>query len=279
VRWARETIATRIGYHRAMFIFPYRDDNPHDIVPIVNWLLIGACVLVFLWQVSLPPGAEQNAVYGLGMIPAVLFGYAALDSELVLVPAWASVVTSMFMHGSLLHLIGNMLYLWIFGDNIEASLGRFRYLAFYLLCGVAAAMTQALQDPQSEIPMVGASGAIAGVLGAYLLLHPRANVRVLFVFFIIFRTINVPAAIVLGTWFALQLWQGATVATEQGGVAFWAHIGGFVTGIVLVLLLRRRGVPLFGGRRTPPFAVTQPPIVHRRGSVPEVRSGNWTLRR
>lgn len=259
-----------------MFIFPYRDDNPHDTVPIVTWLLIGACVCVFLWQTSLAERAEEAAVLGLGFIPAVLFGSAELDRDLVIVPAWASIFTSMFMHGGWLHLIGNMVYLWIFGDNVEASLGRVRYLAFYLLCGVAAALSQALPDTSSTIPMVGASGAIAGVLGGYLLLHPRANVRVLFIFFIIFRTINVPAMIVLGAWFAMQLWQGATVASDQGGVAFWAHVGGFVAGVVLVPLMKKRGVPLFDSRRTTPFAVAEAPIVRRRGgSVPEVRGRYW----
>ena len=261
-----------------MFFFPYRDDNPHDTVPFVTWALIALCVIVFAWQITLPPAMQENAILSLGMIPAVLFGSATLADELYAVPAWATIVTSMFMHGGFMHIAGNLLYLWIFGDNVEASMGRVRFLVFYVTCGIAAALTQALTDPGSTVPMVGASGAIAGVLGAYLLLCPRANVRVLFIFIIIFRVVTVPAMIVLGVWFAMQLWQGATVATEGGGVAFWAHVGGFVAGVVLVPFFKRRGVPFFGGARTRPFEVAPATPFRRRGSVPESRPGSWTLR-
>ncbi len=159
-------------------LIPLRDDNPTQLTPVVSYAIIAACVLVFLWQISL--GANQQAaVYSLGLIPTVLLQGASLPPELTTVPPLATVFTSMFLHGGWLHLIGNMLYLWIFADNIEDAMGHGRFVVFYLLCGIAAALAQALPAPGSEIPMIGASGAISGVLGAYLLLHPRAHVMVL----------------------------------------------------------------------------------------------------
>src|SRR5690242_6189141 len=160
----------------------------------------------------------------------------------------------MFLHGGWAHLLGNMLFLWIFGNNIEDALGHGRYLLFYLLCGLAAATAQIVADPASEIPMVGASGAIAGVLGAYLVLHPHANVRVLVWIVIFVRLVNVPAWIVLGLWFAMQLFGGLATPMAKGGVAFWAHVGGFAAGIVLILVLRPRRVALLQPARTEAFA-------------------------
>jgi membrane associated rhomboid family serine protease len=157
------------------------------------------------------------------------------------------------MHGGFLHLGSNMLYLWIFGDNIEDSMGHLRFLVFYVLCGVAAALSQGLLDPASEIPMVGASGAISGVLGAYFLLHPGATVRVL-VFFGFFATVaHVPAVIVLGLWFLLQLFSGFATPSDAGGVAFWAHIGGFVGGMVLIPVFKQRRVHLLEKPHHRPF--------------------------
>lgn len=237
-------------------MFPISDDNPRrHLTPVINWTIIGVCVLVFLWQVSL--GAEAGAVvfYQLGMIPAVLFGHNELAPEIVLVPPWATILTSMFMHGGWLHLGSNMLYLWIFGDNIEDSMGHVRFLVFYILCGTAAALTQGLIVPTSEIPMVGASGAISGVLGAYILLHPGATVRVL-VFLGFFVTVmHVPALIVLGIWFVGQLLSVGMTSTAEPGVAFWAHIGGFVAGVVLVPLFKRRRVELLERPHHRPFQV------------------------
>jgi membrane associated rhomboid family serine protease len=158
-------------------MIPLRDDNPSNSTPFVTYTCIALCVLAFLWQFSLGEGG-QRAIYALGVIPAVLLGDAQLPPELAVVPPSVTVLTSMFMHGGWMHLIGNMLYLWIFGDNVEDSMGHGRYLVFYVLCGVAAALAQALPEPNSEIPMVGASGAISGVLGAYVLLHPHARVLV-----------------------------------------------------------------------------------------------------
>ena len=160
-------------------MFPLSDDSPPRVTPIVTWFIIGACFLVFLWQSSLGAKAGEIALYQYGMIPARLFGMAKLRSHLVPIPASATVLTSMFLHGGWLHLGLNMLFLWVFGGKVEDSMGHSRFLAFYLLCGVAAAVAQAVMNPGSTLPMVGASGAISGVLGAYFLLHPLASVRVL----------------------------------------------------------------------------------------------------
>jgi membrane associated rhomboid family serine protease len=230
-------------------MIPLRDDNPSRITPWVTYAVFGACLLVYLWQLSLGPRL-QGAVYSFGLIPAVLFGQVGLPPELELIPPLASVFTSMFMHGSVLHIASNMLYLWIFADNIEDTLGHARFALFYLLCGVAAALAQALPDPASQIPMIGASGAISGVLGAYLILFPRANVLVLVPLGFILTTVRLPAMVVLGLWFALQLVSSAMAPPGSGGVAFGAHIGGFVAGMVLIHLFPRQ--PVAARRRTGP---------------------------
>lgn len=259
-----------------MFFLPLYDDNPTRRPPVVTWLLIAICALVFYWQLSLGPREGQLAVYSLGVIPAVLFGAAELPPELYLVPPWASVITSMFMHGGFLHLGGNMLYLWIFGNNVEDSMGRMRFVVFYLLCGAAAALAQSLAAPSSETPMIGASGAIGGVLGAYLVLHPRANVRVFMWIIVFVRLINVPAALVLLVWFAGQVLSGAMTPTDAGdggGVAFWAHVGGFLAGVVLIPFFRRRDVPLLDVPHSRAFEVMPPSSAfRRRGSVPTAGS-------
>ncbi|MDX1541009.1 MAG: rhomboid family intramembrane serine protease, partial [Geminicoccaceae bacterium] len=157
-------------------MIPLYDDNPTVRTPYLTVGLIAACIMVFLWQVSLGPRLGQAAVYSFGFIPAVFFDQANLPAELAVIPSGLTLFSSMFMHGDLMHLAGNMLYLWIFGNNIEDVCGHGRFIAFYLLCGIAAAFAQALPDPGSEIPMIGASGAISGVLGAYLLLFPHARV-------------------------------------------------------------------------------------------------------
>ena len=217
-------------------MIPLNDDNPTRTTPYLTWGLIAACVAVFLWQVSLGPRDGQAAIYGLGMIPGVLFGRVALPEELALIPAWLTVFSSMFLHGGWMHLIGNMLYLWIFADNIEDGLGRGRFIVFYLVCGVAAAMAQAIPAPASEIPMVGASGAISGVLGAYLLLHGKARVLVLIPLGFFTQIVRLPALLVLGLWFAMQL-LSELGAGDGAGVAFRAHIGGFVAGLALAPLM------------------------------------------
>ncbi|WP_448202888.1 rhomboid family intramembrane serine protease [Azospirillum sp. sgz302134] len=254
-----------------MFFIPLYDDNPTRRTPVVTIGVIVLCVLVYLWQASLGRPGGELAVYSFGVIPAVLFGHAELPEPLRVIPPWLSIVTSMFMHGGFLHLAGNMLYFWIFGNNVEDSMGRVRFVVFYLLCGTAAALTQSIAHPTSEIPMLGASGAIGGVLGAYLVLHPRANVGVLFWFIIIVRIITVPAVLVLGVWFAGQILSGVTTPTsdEGGGVAFWAHVGGFVTGAVLIPFFKRPEVPLMTPAHSPAFAVLPPGTPIRRGSVPD----------
>ncbi len=239
-----------------MFL-PISDDNPSSSRPFVTWILIGACSAAFLWQLSLTPPDDALAVYALGMIPAVLFGSAPLPPEIMLVSPWTSVLTSMFLHGGWFHLGGNMLYLWIFGDNIEDSMGHGRFLMFYVICGVAAVLAQALIDPQSQVPLIGASGAIAGVLGAYLILHPRANVRVLIWLFVFVTVISVPAFIVLGIWIVGQfLAVSGDPITSEGGIAYFAHIGGFIAGMALVSLFRKRNVPLLQAPRSVAFEIS-----------------------
>jgi membrane associated rhomboid family serine protease len=255
-------------------MFPISDDNPQPGVPVVTWAIIGVCVAVFLWQFSLPEDAGERAVFFYGMVPANLFGTGAATQAAI--PAWATVLTSMFMHGGIAHIFGNMLYLWIFGDNVELAMGRIRFLVFYLVCGTIAALAQGLQSPASTIPLIGASGAISGVLGGYLVLQPFGRVRVLFMpipFFI--RVISVPAIVVLGLWFVIQFASGLASDPARGGVAFWAHVGGFIAGVALMPLFRRRDVPLMqpGPRRR---------FDARRGDeVPEADTqlGPWGRRR
>jgi membrane associated rhomboid family serine protease len=241
-----------------MLVLPLYDDNPRIGVPVVTYGLIAACTLVFLWQQSLGAQAQQAVALAYGVVPAVLFGTAALPHELQLVPPWATIVTSMFLHGGWLHLLGNMLYLWLFGRGVESAMGAPRYLVFYFVCGIAAALTQALADPAAELPMIGASGAIAGTLGAYLVLHPRGNIVVFVWILIIVRFIAVPAVIVLGLWFLMQLLSALSAASGAPGVAFWAHVGGFLLGMALVPVFRRRGVAMLQPRRSAPFSARRP---------------------
>ncbi len=216
-------------------MFPLKDDIPLRRTPFITIACIAANIAVFAWQLF-GAGSMHRAVYLLGVIPAHLL--ASVDPGAVpsgaFVATFATVFTSMFAHGSLLHLGGNMLFLWIFGNNVEDAMGRGRFIGFYLLCGVAAVFAQILAAPGSEIPMVGASGAIAGVLGAYLLLFPHARVLTLVPIFIFIRLIWIPAIFFLGIWFLFQLLGGLGSPSETGGVAFWAHVGGFVAGLLLV---------------------------------------------
>jgi len=231
-------------------VIPLHDDNPTERTPYVTMLIIAACVVVFLYQVNLPRPQGETFVFQYGAIPSVIFGYAALPPEAMAVPAIVTLLTSMFLHGGWMHLIGNMLYLWVFGNNIEDVMGHARFLLFYCLCGVMAALSHAATDAASQIPMVGASGAISAVLGAYLLLFPRAHVLVLIPGIGMTR---VAAGIILGMWFVTQLLSGGmSMGAQGGGVAFFAHIGGFVAGMVLIGLFKRRHVPFFSpghGRR------------------------------
>lgn len=218
-------------------MIPIRDENPTYRVPWVNYLLIAGNTLVFLWQVSLGPAGE-SALYRMALIPYNLT--SGLDLGDV-----RAMLSSMFMHAGLAHLLGNMLYLWIFGDNVEDALGHFRYLLFYLAGGVFAALTHVFIYPFSRVPTVGASGAIAAVLGAYLLLYPHRRVVTLIPFGFFLQMARIPAILVLGMWFLLQFFEGtlALGMAELGGVAFWAHIGGFVFGMFFGPILRQRRRP------------------------------------
>jgi membrane associated rhomboid family serine protease len=220
-------------------MIPLKDNIPSSRTPLITIGLIVINVLVYLNQLTLPPRAAVRFVYLYGLIPVEIAGGELLVQHPV--PLYGTILTSMFVHGGLLHLAGNMLYLWIFGDNVEDRLGRFRFLLFYLLSGAAAAATQILSDPHSQIPMVGASGAISGVLGAYLLLYPHARVVTLVFFGWLIRLIEIRAVFVLGFWILVQLASGLlTWGAQVGGVAWFAHIGGFVAGLVMVIPLRRR---------------------------------------
>ncbi len=230
-------------------MIPLRDHLATSRTPYVTFTIIGACVLVFLWQLSLGSHAAQQAVYALGVIPAVILGDARLPADIAMVPPLATVFTSMFMHGGWMHLLGNMLYMWIFADNVEDSMGRSRFVVFYLLCGVAAVLAQALPNPASQVPMIGASGAISGVLGAYLLLFPRARVLVMIPLGFIIKAHYLPAVAVLGFYFVFQVVMTAMTPAGGAGVAFAAHLGGFAAGAALIPVFKHRRVPLFSKRR------------------------------
>jgi membrane associated rhomboid family serine protease len=248
-------------------VFPLRDDNPHFLTPIVTYALIAANVLA--WALLQGLGTEpmlSRSVCELGLTPGELLQTAAAGARVAVsetavcivtdMPSWFTPLTSMFMHGGWLHLIGNMWFLWIFGNNVEDSMGHARFVVFYLLCGLAAATVQTLANPDSIIPMVGASGAIGGVMGAYVVLYPRVHVHMLVFLGFFVTTIAVPAVFMLGYWFALQLLSGWLSSEAQGGVAFWAHVGGFVAGAALVLLFRNPRLlerhPYYGMQRGSP---------------------------
>ncbi len=211
--------------------------------PFVTYALIAVNVLVFLYQFSLPQGQIERFIMQWGAVPREITQGTDLE-PLIALPIWVTLFTSVFMHGGLLHLGGNMLYLWVFGDNVESAFGHLKFLIFYLICGIGAALAQIALNVNSTIPMVGASGAIAGVMGAYLVMFPGATVRTLIWlgFFVTF--VYLPAILVIGVWFLLQLVEGIGTlgvrTQETGGTAFWAHIGGLVVGALLVFLFRRR---------------------------------------
>ncbi|MBI1806582.1 MAG: rhomboid family intramembrane serine protease [Ignavibacteria bacterium] len=221
-------------------MIPLRDANPSNTVPFVNYTLIVVNVVVFLFEVSL--GRHfQNLIFTFGVVPARMFGE---NQSLYLgVSTVIPLFTSMFLHGGWLHLLGNMLFLYVFGDNVEDRFGHAKYLVFYLLAGIAAALTQAFINTRSEVPMVGASGAIAGILGAYILMFPTAKVSTLIPIFFFFQIVELPAFLFLGIWFLMQIFSGVMtlgIGGDAGGVAWWAHIGGFAIGVVMVPLLKKR---------------------------------------
>ncbi len=245
-------------------MFPYRDDNPAILTPFVTVGLIAANIAA--WVVLQGMGTDvalATSVCELGLVPGDLLGRIPIGTAIPIGPGmscviepgtpWRTVLSSMFMHGGWMHLIGNCWFLWVFGNNVEDAMGHLRFLAFYLLCGVGAAAAQVLADPASSVPMVGASGAISGVMGAYAILYPKVKIHMLVVLVIIFFRVTVPAWLMLGYWFVLQT-LGLRV-DSVGGVAFWAHVGGFVAGAVLIKLFR------------------DPVLWHRRSEL--LAAGSW----
>jgi membrane associated rhomboid family serine protease len=220
-------------------MIPIRDENPVHITPYVTVGLVGLLVAVFLLQVTAGASAGGLAPR-FGVVPALLTGAVPATPATV----WLTPFTALFLHGGLLHLGGNLLYLWIFGNNVEEAMGHGRFLAFYLVCGLIATAGQVAADPASRIPVIGASGAISGVLGAYLLLYPRARVLTLVPLGFFIRAFHIPAVGLLGVWIAFQLLAGV-LAPASGGVAWFAHIAGFAAGAALVVPFKRRGVRLF----------------------------------
>ncbi len=225
-------------------MFPLKDDNPSNSAPVVTVALIVLNALFFVYQISLEAGGADGARAGqafideFGLVPCRLTGACRVGPELP--SPILTIFTSMFMHGGLFHIGGNMLYLWIFGNNVEDTLGHGRYLLFYLLSGVAAALAQTAVGPSSMVPMVGASGAVSSVLGAYLLLFPHAHVTTLIILGFFFRLMHIPAMVVLGFWIVLQVLNGLGSFGSSGGVAFFAHIGGFLFGMGLLYVLKPR---------------------------------------
>ncbi|MDF2096697.1 rhomboid family intramembrane serine protease [Aquibaculum arenosum] len=231
-----------------MAFLPLFDRNPRVFLayPWVTWGMMAVCIYVFVQQTGSGQATYMDGIFGYGLIPAVLSGEAHLSAELAGAPSLLTPITYQFLHGSWMHLIGNMLFLFVFGDNVEDAMGHLRFLAFYLICGVAAALVHFVAFPGSTVPVVGASGAVSGVLGAYLLLHPRAKVLVPIIIIPLF----LPAWLLLIFWFGFQV-IGAQGGPEADGIAWWAHIGGFLVGMVLVIFFRRRTVPLFGSGEPP----------------------------
>ena len=233
-------------------MIPISDDNPARLTPLVTWAIILLCVIVFLWELSLGHGMAP-ALAVLGFTPAALGHMLAPPPGYVAVPVWATILTSMFLHGGFLHIGGNMLYLWIFGNNVEDAMGHLRFVAFYLISGVAAALTLAAINPASPVPMIGASGAISGVLAAYVLLYPRARVTVIVPLGIILYPMKISAMWVVGFWFLLQLLNAALAGQANSSVAWWAHVGGFVAGGILTPIFKSAQFRLFGDVRRGPW--------------------------
>ncbi len=222
-------------------MIPLKDENPSNTIPFINVLLIIANTCAFVYQMYFAPGDVQDLFFRLGFIPYEVSHLVDLSPE-NLVPIPFSIFTSMFIHGGWFHLLSNMLYLWIFGDNVEDRLGHVRYLFFYVMCGMLATLVHGFSDPNSTVPSVGASGAIAGVLGAYLYLFPGTRINTLFVVLVFVRIIKLPALIVLGLWILTQILSGFAKYGSQtgGGVAWFAHIGGFFSGLILIVVMKKR---------------------------------------
>ncbi len=249
-------------------MFPIRDHNPSDRTPFVTWALIAINVVVFLSYFPSIAGDER-------LLMSFFDQWALVPRETMSGEGGHTLVTSMFLHGGWMHLIGNMLFLYIFGDNMEDLLGHLGFLAYYLASGLAAAGGQILADPSSTVPMVGASGAIAGVMGGYLLMFPRARIDVLVIIIFLIKIFTIPAWLMLGIWFGLQLVNGLSMDVAGGGVAYWAHAGGFIAGVLLVLpAFLRRGGPAYWARThgKPPHEEVEYVVSRsRRSPIPTVR--------
>ena len=233
-------------------MLPLRDENPTVRPPILTVGLMVACVAVFLLQIGAGQSGGNEVIYRFGLIPAVFFGHDRLPDGFSQVPPFLTLFTSMFLHGGWLHLGGNMLFLWIFGNNVEDVLGHAKFLIFYLLSGVGAGFAQMLVDTQSQIPMVGASGAIAGILAAYMVMFPRAKVLTLVWLGFFVTTVRIAAVWFLGIWLGLQWLNALTTTDGGGGVAWWAHLGGFGAGLILLVILKPPKY-LFGPRHRGPW--------------------------
>ena len=215
-------------------MIPLKDDNPTSTVPFVTWGLIGVNVAVFMYMLLQGPAGSDRFIRHYSVIPHELFGSVRTGGH-----EYLTVFTSMFMHGGFLHIAGNMLFLYIFGDNIEDYLGHTKYLLFYFVCGVASVLAQGLLAGDSKLPMLGASGAISGVLAAYVILYPRAGVWTFFFFLFFWQIIKVPAIFIIGLWIVIQLANGLmTLKMPGGGIAWFAHVGGFSAGAIIILLFR-----------------------------------------
>ncbi|QGX98939.1 rhomboid family intramembrane serine protease [Roseovarius faecimaris] len=245
-------------------MLPIRDHNPSGRTPYVTYALMAINIVVFIsyWPLFADPRGLNEFFYEWSMVPVLV----------TMEGTYHTIFTSMFLHGGFMHLAGNMLFLWIFGDNMEDEMGHFGYLLFYLAAGMGAGLAHVAAGPYSQVPTVGASGAIAGVMGGYLLLFPKARVDILLILIVYFRIFSIPAWIMLGVWFAIQLFGGAGSDLNSGGVAYWAHAGGFVVGLVLTLpVFLRRGGPGFWDKTDghPPHPEAKYPYV--KSNIPVIK--------
>ena len=243
-------------------MFPFRDHNPSGRTPFVTYALIALNVIVFISYMGL--FSDDRA------LSAFFFDWALIPAHVSHGQGYGGLITSMFLHGGFMHIIGNMLFLWIFGDNLEDEMGHIGFLAFYLACGVLAGLTHVFFAPMSTVPTVGASGAIAGVMGGYMLLFPKAKVDILLIFVVFFKVFTLPAYLMLAIWFGLQFFGGITADPETGGVAYWAHAGGFIAGIALTFpLFMRLGGPHFWHKND--FKPPHPEAQYDPSRIPTIR--------
>ncbi|MBF96822.1 MAG: hypothetical protein CFH34_00005 [Alphaproteobacteria bacterium MarineAlpha9_Bin4] len=224
-------------------MFPIKDENPTETIPYVTCILIGLNIFAFFYQISLTENDNYNLILKYGFKPEHFFSNNTLEHYNN--SALLTIFTSMFLHGGIAHILGNMLFLWIYGNNIEDSMGHIKFLIFYILCGLAAAFLQAIVSPSSSIPMIGASGAVSGVLSAYFLLFPKARVLTLIILIFFITFIRVPAGILIGLWFLSQISNAYFIDPNSPGVAWYAHIGGFLMGLILIPFFKKKKFKFF----------------------------------